>query len=218
MPANGSDHCFSSTSQDEKCLALFDFDGTISFKDSLPDFIRFAIGNPRFLFGALSGATILLNLVFKRVSNEESKRLLLAHFFNGWSEQRWHEVAAAYAIKRLPEIVRADALHRLKQHQNAGHHVVVVTASIEDWIKPWCDSHQLNVIATQLAFSSERIFTGRFKTKNCYGPEKVRRIKKEFDLREYHKVYAYGDSAGDTEMLALAQHPSYKFFSSKHSA
>ena len=87
--------------------------------------------------------------------------------------------------------------------------MVVVSASIDSWLQKWCDYYQIELIATQLEFKNGKL-TGRFATKNCYGIEKVNRIKAQFDLTKFEHIYAYGDSAGDKEMLAISTHPHYK--------
>ena len=47
---------------------------------------------------------------------------------------------------------------------------------------------------------------------NCYGIEKVNRIKEEYDLDEFKNIYVYGNSKGDREMLNLGTHKFYKYF------
>jgi phosphoserine phosphatase len=48
---------------------------------------------------------------------------------------------------------------------------------------------------------------------NCYGEEKVRRIRASYNLDEFNHIYAYGDSEGDKAMLDLAHEHDYKHFS-----
>ena len=69
----------------------------------------------------------------------------------------------------------------------------------------------MRLLATLLE-TENGIVTGKLSGKNCYGPEKVARIKSEFRLEEYDNIYAYGDSSGDTEMLAIATKPYYRKF------
>ena len=58
----------------------------------------------------------------------------------------------------------------------------------------------------------DNFLTGKFQGKNCFGPEKVSRIKNKFDLKKVKKIYAYGDSTGDSEMLELADYKYLKYF------
>jgi len=78
-----------------------------------------------------------------------------------------------------------------------------VSASMQSWIQPWCDKNNIELLSTQLEFKDGKV-TGRFLTKNCHGKEKENRIKELLHVEDYETIYAYGDSSGDTEMLALA--------------
>jgi HAD superfamily phosphoserine phosphatase-like hydrolase len=88
---------------------------------------------------------------------------------------------------------------------------VVVSASVECWLGPWCDKNGLDLIGTQLEIKDNRV-TGKLLSKNCYGKEKVNRIRERYDLNSFDFIYAYGDSRGDDEMLELAQEKYYKPF------
>jgi HAD superfamily phosphoserine phosphatase-like hydrolase len=97
----------------------------------------------------------------------------------------------------------------LKKHQAEGDRVIIVSASMRCWLQPWCDKNNIELLSTQLEFKNGE-FTGRFLTKNCHGKEKENRIKELLNLKDYETIYAYGDSSGDTQMLALA-HKSIKY-------
>ena len=47
---------------------------------------------------------------------------------------------------------------------------------------------------------------------DCNGLEKVRRIKKKYNLNKYAKIYAYGDTEGDKPMLDIADISFYRAF------
>jgi HAD superfamily phosphoserine phosphatase-like hydrolase len=111
----------------------------------------------------------------------------------------------------LNNIVKPKAIDKIKYYINQGHKVVIVTASIECWLRVWCDNNNLELIATKLEVKNKTI-TGKFETKNCYGPEKVNRINEVYNLSDYDYIYAYGDSRGDKEMLAIADKRYYKYF------
>ena len=129
-------------------------------------------------------------------------RLLLVKFM---------KVANEYSLNNIKLILRIKAMEKIRWHKKQGHKVVVVSASIECWLKPWCDENNLDLIATKLGVE-DGIVTGRFLTKNCYGIEKEIRVKEQYNLNEYDYVYAYGDSHGDKELLALANESFYKPF------
>jgi HAD superfamily hydrolase (TIGR01490 family) len=194
-----------------KHLALFDFDGTITKKDSLIQFIRFAVGDADFIKGMAILSPMLVAYKLKMIPNDKAKERMLAYFFEGMEEKQFQEIATHYAEEHIDEMVRVKAVDRLTWHKSQGHTVVVVSASVECWIKAWCDKYGIELIATRLE-SKEGKLTGKFLTRNCYGQEKVNRVKERYDLGMYEYIYAYGDSRGDRELLSLANEQYYKPF------
>ncbi len=192
-------------------LALFDFDGTLTTKDSLEEFVLFTRGAQRYYMGLLYLSPVLLLYKLKIIPNHRAKEIFLAHFFQGVSHQTFTRWGREYATQKIDAIIRPQALAALQEHQRRGDEVAIVSASIKCWLEPWCHRHNITLLSTELEFKDAR-FSGRFSTKNCHGIEKVNRIKAYYDLSRFDTIYAYGDSEGDTELLALATHPFYKPF------
>lgn len=192
-------------------IALFDFDGTITKDDSLIKFIRFVVGDAKFIAGMVFLSPMLTVYKLGLIPNYKAKQMMLSYFFKGMSEAKLQEVANTYSLNHIDTILRPKAIEKIAWHQEQGHKVVVVSASIECWLKPWCDKNNLELIATQLEIK-DSIVTGRLRTKNCYGIEKVNRVKEVYNLDEYETIYAYGDSRGDRELLELADESFYKPF------
>ncbi len=192
-------------------IAFFDFDGTISTKDSLVEFIKYAVGKYRYYYGLLKLSPVLVLYTLKLIPNNIAKEKLLSNYFKDWATEDFERLADKYSETELNQIIKSSAVEKIKWHQEQGHKVVVVSASINSWLKKWCDHYQVELIATQLEYKKGKL-TGRFSTKNCYGIEKVNRINAQFDLAKFEEIYAYGDSAGDKEMLAISTQPHYKLF------
>ena len=192
-------------------LALFDFDGTITKDDSLLKFIRFVVGDGRFVFGLVVLSPILVAYKLKLIPNYKAKQKMLSWFFKGMRKVDFFEVTKKYSLTHIDKIVRLKAIERINWHKNQGHKVVVVSASIECWLRPWCEKNGLELIATKLEIKDD-IVTGKLLSKNCYGVEKVNRIKELYNIEKYDYIYAYGDSSGDKQMLELAHEKFYKPF------
>jgi HAD superfamily hydrolase (TIGR01490 family) len=191
-------------------LALFDFDGTITFKDSFADFIRYAVGRKKFVIGAIRLTPMLFAYALGFLRNWKAKELVSDYFFGGWDSRLLEEIAAKYSRERLPGIIRENALEKIRWHKSRGDTVVVVSASINLWLAGWCADYDLDLIATKLEVKDGRV-TGRFLTKNCSGKEKKRRIEEQYDLKSFDHIYAYGDTPGDKAMLELADEKYYRW-------
>lgn len=192
-------------------IAFFDFDGTITTDDSLLKFIRFVVGDIRFLIGLSILSPMLVLYKLKLIPNYKAKQIMLSYFFKGMEAKRFEEVANNYSLTHIQKILRPKAMEKIRWHQMQGHKVVVVSASLECWLHPWCEQNTLELIATKLEIKENKV-SGDLRTKNCYGIEKVNRINENYDLHDYEIIFAYGDSRGDKEMLSLANEAHYKPF------
>lgn len=192
-------------------IAFFDFDGTITTDDTLIKFIRFAVGEFKFVTGMVVLSPMLTVYKFKLIPNYKAKQMMLSYFFKGMTKEEFQTIAQEYSLNHIDTILRPKAMEKIAWHKKEGHEVVIVSASIECWLKPWCNKHNLALIATKLEMKEGRV-SGLFLTKNCYGTEKVNRVKEMYKLTDYTYIYAYGDSRGDRELLALADESFYKPF------
>lgn len=194
-----------------KKIVFFDFDGTITTDDSLLKFIRFVVGDRRFLLGLVVLSPMLVLYKLKLIPNYKAKQYMLSWFFKGMSKDAFLKVANEYSLVHIDKILRPKAIEKINWHKNQGHKVVVVSASIECWLRPWCEKNGLELIATKLEIKDD-IVTGKLLSKNCYGVEKVNRIKEIYNLKDFEYIYSYGDSSGDKEMLSIANESFYKPF------
>ena len=191
-------------------LALFDFDGTITFKDSFAGFIKYAVGQTRFYLGVVCLTPVFVGFLLGLISSWRAKELMSIFFFGGRDVREFEQLAMRYSREELPKIVREVALERIEWHKQRGDTIVVVSASIDSWLKGWCEAQHIDLIATKLEAKNGRI-SGRFLTKNCSGSEKVRRIEERYKLSDFECVFAYGDSPGDKPMLAVARVRYYRW-------
>jgi HAD superfamily hydrolase (TIGR01490 family) len=190
-------------------LALFDFDGTLTTKDSLDEFLRYIVGRKKYFVYMFKFIPYFIFWKLRLMNNGVAKEHLFRIFFKGADEKLFKEKAINFSLKKLDPIINKDRMAILKKHQAEGDRVIIVSASMRCWLQPWCDKNNIELLSTQLEFKNGE-FTGRFLTKNCHGKEKENRIKELLNLKDYETIYAYGDSSGDTQMLALA-HKSIKY-------
>lgn len=195
----------------KKGIAFFDFDGTITTKDTLLEFIKFSKGYLSFYTGFLLYSPYLIAYKIKLISNQSAKEKILRHFFGKMPLEEFTQTCNTFADKALPALIRPGALQQISDHKSAGINVVIVSASPENWLSCWTSKMELALIGTRLEVKNNCL-TGNIIGKNCHGEEKVSRIRNEYELSEYTDIYAYGDSSGDRPMLALATKPFYKPF------
>ncbi len=186
-----------------KVIVFFDFDRTITKKDTLIEFLKFYRGEFGFYISLFLLLPVILLYFLKIISNEKAKELVLSFFLKGEDADKFMHLSREFSLNYVPKIIKQEAFERIRWHKRNSHKVVVVSASVENWIKPWCHKNNLELIATKIEIKDGKL-TGKLASRNCYGEEKVRRIKEIYNLDDYDEIYVYGDSKGDIPMLNLA--------------
>ena len=193
-----------------KKIVAFDFDGTLTSKDTLLEFIRYAKGFKDFWLGFLQYAHLLVLMKLGLYPNWKAKQKVFAHFFEGMKLEEFNTLCQKFAASSS-HLLRPNGTETVRQALNEGAEVLIVSASIDNWVKPFFENQSIQVLGTQIEVV-DGILTGRFLTKNCYGQEKVNRILTLYPHREDYHLTAYGDSRGDKELLAFADESHYKPF------
>ncbi|MHA4808154.1 HAD family hydrolase [Flavitalea flava] len=192
-------------------IAFFDFDGTITTKDTLLEFMKFSKGKLPFYLGFLLNSPYLVAFKLKLISNQTAKERVLRYFFRNMPLATFEEECRNFVAHALPFLLRPKAIREIEQLKEKGFTVTIVSASPENWIRPWADSLQLNLLGTRLEVREGKL-TGKVEGRNCHGEEKVSRITENYTLADYSEIYAYGDTGGDKPMLKMANISFYKPF------
>ena len=202
----------------KKKIYAFDFDGTLTTRDTLIAFIRYAKGTGAFVLGFLRHAHLLVLMKLGLYPNWKAKQNVFSYFFKGMSLEDFDDLCQRFAADNR-QLLRPEGVRTLEQARADGADIVIVSASIDNWVKPFFTSPdsladnlpKITVLGTQIEIADRKL-TGRFLTKNCYGPEKVNRILAQYPNRGKYSLIAFGDSRGDKELLAFADEAHYKPF------
>ena len=187
-----------------RTIAVFDFDGTLTTRDSFLAFIRYAHGTWRYFAGFALHAPMLILMLMGLYSGSKAKQRIFAHFFKGWQYSRFKSLGQSFYAE-IEKIRNEKVINKMREHIAKGHTVYVISASLPEWLEPWCLKQGAKaVIATEIEVDESGLVTGRFKTKNCSGQEKVKRLLEIEPDREEYFLYAYGNSSGDKQLLSFA--------------
>ncbi len=196
---------------DAPCLALFDFDGTITFEDSFAPFLYRAVNPLRLRLGAVALSPMIAAYKFGWLPNTYIRAAVVRAGLSGRRHSEIQRHGEAYAREVLPHIIRDEARERLQWHRDRGHTVVVVSASLDAYLEPWCKQQHCELICTQLEVTASKIVTGRYVDGDCTGLEKARRVAQRFELSRYARIFAYGDTREDRDLLQLAHERVYRW-------
>lgn len=184
-------------------LALFDFDHTITVADSYGRFLRHIARPEQLAQARWHVGPMLAGYRLGLVSAQRLRARVTRFAFQDGCAEEVHEQGRRFARGVLPALVRPEMEQRIGWHQSQGDTVVVVSGSLDVYLRPWCAERGLAVICNALEAQDGRL-TGRYLDGDC-GADKVRRIRARYDIGRYESIHAYGDSREDRGMLALAQ-------------
>ena len=184
-------------------LALFDFDGTITTKGTFPDFMRFAVVPAKCAVGNILFAPRVLGYKLGFISGSDIRTRVTRFGFRGVAADEVRRAGHEFARDVLPDLLRPSAMEKIQWHKNQGDVVVIVSGAFDVYLSPWCVQHQLHLICSQLEVVDGTL-TGRYRGEQCVNAEKSRRVREKYDLEKFLKVYAYGDTKEDMDMLNLA--------------
>lgn len=192
-------------------LVAFDFDGTLTWKDSFMAFLRWRAGGRRYA----AGMARLAPSAFAYLGHRDRERLktrAVREFLAGVPRAELEADAQRFASQRARRLLRPDATQVWKRWQGQGARLVIVTASPEIIVAPFARGLGAErLIGTRLAYDEHDCVTGDFIGPNCRGPEKVVRLREAYG-EDMVLEAAYGDTDGDREMLAIALEPGLKVF------
>ena len=161
----------------KKKLYCFDFDGTLTTSDTLLEFIRYAKGTARFLMVFLMYSPLLVLMKLHLFPNWKAKQLIFTHLFAGMRIEKFDALCRDFA-EEYQHLLRPKGVTLVHEALVAGAQVFIVSASIDNWVRPFFKVRGLDgvrVLGTQIEVIDGRL-TGKFKSNNCYGEEKVHRI------------------------------------------
>ena len=175
------------------------------------ELVKFHKGKKAFYKGMIFLLPTLVAMKLKLITNAEAKEKLLQLFFKGTPVAEFQSICNRFMTQRLPELIRPKALEMIRRLKSDKTEIVVVSASADNWVKPWCDENGIHFIGSCLEVINDKV-TGKLNGPNCNHSEKVNRIKSNYRLSDYQEIYCYGDTKGDKPMLGLATHSFYKPF------
>lgn len=192
-------------------VAAFDFDGTLTRRETLLPFLLHTLGAAAVARHALILSPTLAGYGLGMVRNDVAKEKVFIQCLAGMGMGELQRKGESFAAHVLPGLLRHGAMQRFEWHKQRGHRCVVISASLELYVRPWGQRAGFDdVIATHLETRDDGHVTGKLSGANCYGIEKVRRLEALLGARDDYSLYAYGDSRGDRELLSLADYPYYR--------
>ncbi len=189
-------------------VAAFDVDGTLTVRDCVRPFLV-RVGGWSGLTAAIARKPAASLGAAVRRDRDRVKELVVGGVLRGRKVAQVEAVGEQFAEQVAADWLRADTVARLRWHQRMGHRIVLVSASLSPYLRPLGRTLGVDEVLCAEPLREGDHFADGLQGANCRAAEKVRRLEEwlaKSDLRDA-TVWAYGDSEGDRELLARADHP-----------
>lgn len=191
-------------------IAAFDLDGTL-LKGQSGTLVLKYLARRRLVSGKTAllatwwGIRYKLHLPFRQ--NEVRERIFkdLSRF----SAERVQQIMDDFHREVMVPRYRADGVAELRRREEAGDHVVLISATFDQIAQAACGYLDCDAaLATIMEQDASGRFTGGVDGATTAGPEKVRRIRawadESFGPDGWELARAYGDHHSDVPMLEAA--------------
>ena len=199
-------------------IFVFDFDGTITTRDTFALFLKYYAGTTCWLMNITRLMPTFIAYKMGRTDRHAVKKAVINQFFAGKLAADVQAKAVQFADEIIPDLIRPAALDRIKvllaDPKCGPESLYICSASIGPYLRCWANSvgiHEEHVMSTELEIVNKRI-TGGLDGYNVWGANKVRRIIDQFASKSVKIKEAYGDTRGDQEMLHAAEASFFKPF------
>lgn len=189
-------------------VAVFDVDKTLTVRDCVVPYVTKVVGRRKVIGAVVRHVSTVARLVAAR-DRDGLKLFFVRQLFAGVPVSTGELVGVEFASMVADHWIRDDVARRLRWHQEQGHVVVLVSASLSPYLVAFGDLIEADAVLCATLEESDGVYTGNLVGPNCRGEEKVRRIEQwcnESGVPLSAIDYAYGDSKGDGPMIAMARH------------
>ena len=189
-------------------LAFFDMDYTLLDTSSgllYVQYLRRTGQISRRMLARVGWWTLLYKLSLIDMARAMPKMVLFSQTVNASGtlaqSRRWFETMVVGHLSPI-------GVAKVREHQQQGHVVVVISASTQFAVQPVAEHLGLDYLCTRLVVENDRI-TGDIVMPPCYGEGKVTLARQ---LADQHGIpigrsYFYTDSLSDLPLLEIVEHP-----------
>ena len=190
-------------------VAVFDLDGTITYKDTYVEFLIFCLRKrpQRILRG---GALLVYLCAYKcRLrSNHWLKARYLGAVAGGLGGVQLDKLCAEFSELTLKNNIKPEALEEIHRLREQGYLLVLATASFEFYVRLIFEALEMDeLLCSKAEYDCSGRLTGELDGSNCIGEEKASRVLKllgQFDSPTLER--AYSDDKVDLPLFRLCAH------------
>jgi phosphatidylglycerophosphatase C len=191
-------------------LALFDFDNTITVRETFTEYIFYTQNWYKIITIGLALVPFVILYLLKILPASKMRSLIVYSYYRNSNKAALLDDGHKYMNEKILPLVRKEALERIMWHKSNNDTIVVVSASLDVYLKHWCEMHGIDLICSVLE-DHDGITTGKLEYGDCSSQVKKREVMRRYDITKFDNIFAYGDSPEDLDMLSIANHKYYNW-------
>lgn len=184
-------------------LAIFDFDGTLTTRDTTFGFIFFYAGSVKAIFSLLCILPMVIFAKLGKVKMQTVKEKLFQIVLGGHAMHDVKIYGDLFSSHEIPLILHPVVYPEMKKLHEEGFEILLLSASCSLWLEKWCEREKIRLLCSELEVENG-CYTGNLKGRNCYGEQKVVRLREVYDLNRISEIVAYGNHHSDSYYMKLA--------------
>lgn len=185
-------------------VAVFDLDDTLTYYDTyLSYLIGFLCTHPRRVWRIWRLPLDVLMFKCRLRDNTWLKSRFLTSILGGLAEVELSPWTRRFADRVIKDGLRPSAVKVLRDHQQRGDRTVLLSASLDIFVKELAARLQFtDCICTVAARDVTGVLSGELEGGNCYGIEKLRRMERLLGAKRVTvTVVSYADHHTDVPLL-----------------
>ncbi len=182
-------------------LVIFDFDSTITKKDTFRHFAVYVAQQQKSYFSLILFYVALIMYRARLINDKSLKEFFLKIFFKGMKELEANNISTSFFKDRLPSMIDQEVLSTLQKHVSSEDKVFIASANYDFFLYPLIQEWNLKGIISTTTEKINGKITGNIVGNTCKGKDKVRQIKEHFKIDSIEHVIAYADEE-DSCLLA----------------
>ncbi len=190
-------------------LAIFDLDYTLTKRGTWGRFVWMNVRSRPHLWLPLLLQAGWTQWQYKRGLRPriDVKKSMMRWAMKGRSKPYLMQKAEAFADKEVAHGLRANAISVLDKHRENGDILMIASAAVDILVEPIARKLGIkHYVATDMAWDETDVVKIGFASENCYGPEKLVRVKaylvENATLKQNHTIITfYSDSYSDLDLF-----------------
>ena len=114
----------------------FDFDGTLTKRDSFIEFLLFVKGWKDFVLCFLRYSPLLVLMKLHLYSNGKTKERIFSHCFKDMPFDTFKTYCHRFAMENS-SFLRPSGVLKVHEAKQEGSEVLIVSASVDNWVQPF---------------------------------------------------------------------------------